>query len=284
MKQIISVSRRADVIAQSYDWLVGVVKQGKVQLQNPYFPKQKYWVSLREDDVHSFVFWSRDYQAFIENTAPFDPFSLFFQYTINNYADYLENVPPLSHHLEQAKVLIERYGTGRFTWRFAPVIFLNDGLGLHHSFRMRLEAFIAVAEGLRKITQERLKVVTSYIDFVPITQKNLQKYNIGYYQPTEQEIQSFFRELAKIAVSFKFELQSCAEDNRFSHIGISNKPCIDGREITAMTGMRASYAKAVGQRPLCQCTKNVDIGIYPFLDGGIKCINQCKYCYVKGAT
>ena len=99
MKKIISISRRADVIAQSYDWLKNCFLEEEVTLQNPYFKNKKYTVSLKKENIHSIVLWSKDFTNFVRNPSFLLDYSLFFQYTINLYPKNIEKSPSLKHSL-----------------------------------------------------------------------------------------------------------------------------------------------------------------------------------------
>ena len=56
---IISASRRTDIPAFYMPWFMNRLQAGFVRYPNP-FGGQVYTVSLRPDDVHSIVFWSKN--------------------------------------------------------------------------------------------------------------------------------------------------------------------------------------------------------------------------------
>lgn len=66
MKQIISVSRRTDIPAFYGEWFMRRLKEGFVGVVSP-FGGKKYIVSLKQQDVLCFVFWSKNFAPFIDH-------------------------------------------------------------------------------------------------------------------------------------------------------------------------------------------------------------------------
>ena len=57
---IISASRRTDIPAFYTAWFMNRIRAESVRYPNP-FSNQVYEISLRSEDVHSIVFWSKYY-------------------------------------------------------------------------------------------------------------------------------------------------------------------------------------------------------------------------------
>lgn len=279
MKKIISISRRSDVIAQSYDWLKNCFLEEKVTLQNPYFKNKKYTVSLKKENIHSIVLWSKDFTNFVRNPSFLLDYSLFFQYTMNLYPKNIEKSPSLKHSLTNLKWMIDNYGMDRITLRFDPVFFIHNN-EKEIALQERLDSFEKLVNEIKKITNENIKIVTSYITLNKNIERQFKVNNIVLLSLTDNEVTNFFIKMKKIADNRNVQLLSCA-DKRLLDSGLSLSKCIDGEYISKITGEKVSLAKDNAQRKDCLCTKSVDIGIYPFLDGGKKCFHQCTYCYVK---
>ncbi|WP_177214559.1 DUF1848 family protein [Anaeromicropila populeti] len=282
MKNVISASRRADVVAQFYPWLLEKVKEGGVELQNPFFRNKKYYVSLEKDDIQAMVLWSKDFTNFVRHPKPLDIYSLYFQYTINLYDKAIENVKLLDYHIVNLKWIIDNYGAEKVAIRFDPVMFVDKGNGIEDAMNERKQIFETLLDNIDKHIMERPRLITSYIDLNSQITENLDKHGIHIFNANQKQIDTFFKTIKKIADERGFALTSCA-DVRVEMAGIERKPCIDGNIISSIEGEKVSRAKDASQRKECLCTKSIDIGIYPYLDGGKKCIHSCKYCYVKGA-
>ena len=57
---IVSVSRRTDIPAFYSDWFFNRIKEGYVDVINPFNPKQANRISLKKEDVECFVFWTKN--------------------------------------------------------------------------------------------------------------------------------------------------------------------------------------------------------------------------------
>jgi hypothetical protein len=98
----------------------------------------------------------------------------------------------------------------------------------------------------------------------------------GYLLPTVREL---LGELAAIAADVGLEIQSCAEGEDLSALGIKLGACIDAGLIhrlfpqdTPLSGIETGK-KDKYQRPHCRCIPSVDIGAYG------PCPAGCVYCY-----
>lgn len=283
MKNVISVSRRADVVAQSYPWLLERVKEGYVELQNPFFPEKVYHVSLAKEDVLAMVLWSKDFTNFVRFPKPLDIYSLYFQYTINLYDEPIECVKGLDYHIVNLKWIIDNYGADKVAVRFDPVLFADREGGIEAAMQERKQAFKTLLDSIDNHIKEKPRIITSYIDLNKQINENLMASGINLIKADQEQVTNFFKSIKKIADERGFSISSCA-DTRLQKAGIERRACIDGGHISHIEVEKASCAKDPAQRKECLCTKSTDIGIYPYLEGGKKCMHSCKYCYVKGAV
>ncbi|MBI4495717.1 MAG: DUF1848 family protein, partial [Deltaproteobacteria bacterium] len=78
--------------------------------------------------------------------------------------------------------------------------------------------------------------------------------------------------LARTARDHGIDLQFCSME------GFPISRCIDGGRLSEIHPERlpASTRKAGGQRPLCGCTRSLDIGWY-----SLACHHECLYCYAR---
>ena len=63
-KIILSASRRTDIPAFYMDWFMEQIEAGFFSVENP-FNGHVRTVPARPDDVHTIVFWSKDFGAFL---------------------------------------------------------------------------------------------------------------------------------------------------------------------------------------------------------------------------
>jgi hypothetical protein len=69
-------------------------------------------------------------------------------------------------------------------------------------------------------------------------------------------------------------IQSCAEAEDLSPLGIQAGACIDGELLKELWGIETT-GKDKNQRPHCLCATSVDIGEYGDCPAG------CVYCYAR---
>ncbi len=279
MKKIISASRRTDVIANNYDNLIKTLKAESTTLQNPFFKNKKYTIDLSKNEVHTIVLWSKDFTNFVKNPSILMEYNLAFQYTINDYPEYIEKAPKLETTMINLKWLIDNFSFKKIIIRFDPVFFQKLNNDIEDAMEERLTAFENIIKKIEEITDEKGIIITSYIDLNKRVKNQLLSKNIKLHNPTDLELEYFFKKLKKIADDHGFTIYSCA-DPRLKNSNIEVLGCINGKIIDK--NEKFSKTKDNSQRKNCRCIKSYDIGVYPYLDGGKPCKIQCAYCYVKG--
>ena len=112
---IISCSRRTDIPAFLMDWVLERIKEGYVDVVNPFNRKQVSRVSLSPKDVKCFVWWSKNFRewikTYIENKNLFDSYKGHsFQFTINSPSELENNINvSLDERFEQIEWLIQEF-------------------------------------------------------------------------------------------------------------------------------------------------------------------------------
>ena len=84
---IISASRRCDIPKYGKKWFLENLKQEYVNVTNPFNRNQIKKVSLKNEDVDLFVFWTKDCSDFTDVLDYLNSKNIKFliQYTINGY-------------------------------------------------------------------------------------------------------------------------------------------------------------------------------------------------------
>jgi len=124
---VISASRRTDIPAFYMEWFMDRIEKGSFDVINPY----NHHISVVPatcENVHSIVFWSKNFRPFIENSygdkLKKRGYNLFFNFTINSYLPLLEpNLPSLADRLDQLESLCSRFNSNTINWRFDPICF-----------------------------------------------------------------------------------------------------------------------------------------------------------------
>lgn len=257
-------------------------RRGHVEVANPLYRRRTTRISLRPDDVAWIVFWSRNYGVFPRFAAHFEPYRLYFQFTINPPEPWLEaHVPPPSAALRQAEWLAARYGGACIAWRYDPIACWRRGERESTNYDPQFFAWLCqelAALGVRRC-------FTSFADHYAKVQRRLARFDTGatWIDPPAVQKRAWASELAAIATAHGIALLACCEPTIEDVPGLAAGACIDGRLLTTLGGERVSTARSsdtqVAGRAACRCTRALDIGDY----GRQPCGYRCLYCYARNA-
>jgi len=272
MKQVISISRRTDIPAHYLDWLIERLSEGQVCVENPFNPRQRRTVSLRPGDVHTLVFWSKNYRALLQNIRRFKMYpNLFFHFTINDCPTLEPRISPLTERLGQARELVTMCGPARFGWRFDPLVFWNGGKDNNMGGFERIAEFMA-GLGVRRC-------IFSFARWYNKCVNRAKRRGFDYYDPPLDEKLAITDRLARTAKSLGITMQSCCGDDLTAVNNVEKAHCIDGKVLSQLAGEPCDTRRDTSQRTMCGCTKSVDIGSYH----AQPCLHNCFYCYANPA-
>lgn len=261
---IISASYKTDIPAFYARWFVNRLRAGFCQTLNPY-NQNVQTISLSPVDVQAYVFWSRNYQPFLDMgvlEGLGKPFVC--QMTILNHPRWLETSTIASHKaVDQVRQLSARYGPKAVVWRYDPIV-VNERL----SVDWHLENFTALARQLAGYVDE---VVVSFLQVYHKTQRHFAAQDIDLPELDALEKKNLLRALHQIAKAHQMTLTLCAQpDLRVDPVQAS--ACIDVQRLENLSGRPLSVAKKP-HRAQCGCASSRDIGEYD------SCPHGCFYCY-----
>ena len=282
---IISVSRRCDIPRFRLDWFMDRLDAGFVETVNPFNAAQVRRVSLRPDPAdpatgaEALVFWTRDPRPLLARLGELEDRGIPFyvMVTLTGYPVALEpNVPGAAAACRAMEELAEKTGPRRVIWRYDPVFPSNlTDISFH------LENFAALARRLEGTVR---RVIVSLYDPYRVAERRLAALEKnGVLRPlpcTDGEgrplppIRDLLGALAEAARRAGMEIQSCAEAEDLTPLGIVPGACVDGELLRELWGIRTA-GKDRGQRPHCRCAPAVDIGSYG------PCPAGCVYCYAR---
>ena len=269
---IVSASRRTDIPAFHSTWLMNCLRQGFVEVKNPYNPDQVSKVSLLPEDVDAIVFWTKNPAPLLAHLAEIEKMGhrFYFQFTLNAYPKDLEpNLPPLAERIAVFVKLSKIISPRRVVWRYDPIIISNHTGADYHR---------RVFENLcRTLGPHTRRVVVSLIDYYKNTRKNLQplEYEFDFDAVDRPETDELLRDLADTARGSSLEIFTCAQERDYTDLGILPGRCVDGELVESLWGIRGPWKKDPSQREHCRCTQSRDIGAYG------TCRHECPYCYAR---
>jgi hypothetical protein len=273
MKQVVSISRRTDIPAHYLDWLIERIDEGTVEVVNPFNPAQWRTVSLRPEDVHTLVFWSKDYGRLLRELPRFEKYpNLLLHFTINDCPMLEPRIPPLPERLTQAETIVKTFGPERLAWRFDPLVFWNNGENDN------IESFERIAEFVAGLGVGRCTF--SFAQWYNKCVRRAKKLGFDYYDPPLAERLEAAESLAQTAKGFGIVMQSCCGDDLTGVDNVEKAHCIDGGLLYELAGEPCDTRRDTSQRKMCGCTKSVDIGSY----SDQRCLHGCLYCYANPAV
>ncbi|MDH7488296.1 MAG: DUF1848 family protein [Anaerolineae bacterium] len=274
MRAVISASRRTDLPRCYPEWLAEVIRAGEVDVPLPYGRGSRY-VSLRPEDVHTVVLWSKDFGPLLDNRGGVrDALSRYEQcyalFTITGLGgSALEPaVPPWQEAVGQLDALVGFMGDPRrVAVRFDPIVHWVDAGAVCNNLPFADAIFRAAAE--RGIT----RIISSFAQMYD----KVRRRDWPWHDPPREEKVAIGRHLVELARAHGLSLRACC-DPFLLEAGAEPSHCIDAALLTALhpRGLPADARPDKGQRAGCGCTLSVDIGSYRQ-----RCPNGCLYCYAN---
>lgn len=264
-------------------WFMECIDQGWFEVINPY-NRQTTKVPVDVENIHSIVFWSKDFGLFLrggyDRILTDRGFRLFFNFSINSPDSRLEpNLPDLSTRLDQLTCLAHRFGGDGIQWRFDPVCFYRESGGPP---RDNLARFAQIA---RSVADAGVTVcISSFVDlYRKVLRRTALHSGLQFIDPPVEEKISRIEAMQQILAPLKITLQLCCEKDLLAGIpaslSVGPAACIPGRRLVERYGPGISLGKDPGQRASagCGCTLSKDIGSYALHP----CRHDCLYCYAN---
>ena len=280
---VISASRRTDIPAFYMPWFMGCIQQGYFEAVNPYNRKRRV-VAAGADAVHSLVFWSKDFGAFLAGgygrTLQKQGYRQFFQFTLNGERSVLEpGLSRLDVRLAQLGRLVERYFPKAVMWRFDPITFYTGPSGESHHNLTDFERIARSASGfgIQACT-------TSFKDVYPkVVRRESKLPGIRFIDPSMEAKVPIILQMEKILQRENIRLYLCCEKDLLAALPVDSQvagaSCISSRRLNALFGGKSSNKRDTGQRASmgCGCSVSVDVGDYQTHP----CLHGCRYCYAN---
>ncbi len=268
MSNIISASRRTDIPAFYMPWFMHRLRAGTVSYPNP-FGGQNHTLSLRPEDVHSIVFWSKFYGPFLCHVDELQAqgYAFYAHYTITGAPPCLEpNVPHWEQAVQVFRTLAARTSPRHVQWRFDPILLTDD---LDAAFY--LDRFRQIAAALEGATT---RCYFSFATFYTKVTRRLEKAGIRFIDPPLEARQALVETLAAAASNHGMTLYSCCQADLLS-ARVRPAHCVDADLLAELFPDRPLTRTARPTREQCGCFASRDIGMYD------TCPFGCLYCYAN---
>ena len=259
---ILNVSGRTDIVAFYTPWFIKRLKEGFVDVRNPFNESQVSRIYF--DDVDMFVFCTK-------NPRPIIPYlkdikkPILFHVTLTGYHKDIEvNVKDKKEIINDIKEISKILGKNNVYVRYDP-IFLND----KYTVDYHIKAIKKLAEELEGYIE---KIIISFIDDYKNVRKNERVLN--YRQFRESDYKTLGESISKECHKHHIRVHTCFEKRNLVEYGFDEEVCLSHELAYMLTGKKYPNWKA-RREGLCNCVNIVDIGVFN------TCPHFCKYCYAN---
>ena len=259
---ILNVSGRTDIVAFYSDWFVNRVKEGFIDVRNPFNKKMVSRIMM--DDVDLIFFCTKNPIPILNKLDEIDK-KVYFHVTFTPYRKNIEpNVPDKKEIIKGIKELSKKVGKENIVVRYDP-FFLSD----EYTLEYHKKAFDKVCSMLEGYVE---KILISFLDDYKNVRNNYN--NLKYRELTENDYKTIGLSFSKSAKKHGILVHTCAEDRNLTEYGFIQDECLSKELAFKLTGKIYKKWKARKNVP-CNCAEMVDIGVYN------SCKHFCRYCYAN---
>ena len=260
---VLNVSGRTDIVAFYSDWFMNRIKEGFVDVRNPF--NKKLVSRIYFEDVDLILFCTKNPIPILDKIEKINK-PILFHVTLTPYKRDIEvNVPPKGKIIEAIKKLSNIIGKDNICVRYDP-IFISDEYTLDYHIR-NFDKLCTLLNGYVKI------IIVSFIDDYKNVRKNMK--SIRYRNFTENDYKMIGESFSLSAKKNNMTVQTCFEERNLIEYGFKKGECLSHTlafKLTGKTDFKSWTARKGGN---CKCVQMVDIGAYN------TCSHFCKYCYAN---
>ena len=259
---ILNISGRTDIVAFYSDWLINRLKEGFVDVRNPFNPKMVSRIMF--DDVDLLFFCTKNPIPILDKIKNINK-KMYFHITLTSYNKDIEpNLPDKKDIIEAIKKLSKMIGKENIVIRYDPIL-LNDKYNLDY----HVKAFDKLCGLLAGYTD---KILISFIDDYKNVRKNYKI--LKYREFTENDYKTIGTSFSESARKHNIVVHTCAEERDLTEYGFIKDECMSKELAFKLTGKIYKKWNARKNVP-CKCIEMADIGVYN------SCKHFCKYCYAN---
>ena len=259
---ILFASGRTDITSFYMKWFMNRLKEGYVDVRNPFF--ETYVSRIYFEDVDLIVFCTKNPTKLLDYINKINK-KVMVHVTITPYKEDIEpNVINKSEVIKATLKLSEILGSEQVLVRYDPIL-IND----KYSISYHLMAF----DRLCILLKGKIKhFVISFIDLYKNVLNHLD--DLKLHKISKDDIDIICTKFCEIASKYDMDIRSCGEDLDYSKYNFVNKGCVDRDFISSIVNKKLPKQN-IRKGLSCNCVKMADIGVYN------SCPHRCKYCYAN---
>lgn len=260
---VLNVSGRTDIVAFYSDWFMNRIKEGFVDVRNPF--NKKLVSRIYFEDVDLILFCTKNPIPILDKIEKINK-PILFHVTLTPYKRDIEvNVPPKGKIIKAIKKLSNIIGKDNICVRYDP-IFISDEYTLDYHIR-NFDKLCTLLNGYVQT------IIVSFIDDYKNVRNNYKFLRLKEFK--ESDYEAIGKSFSKSAKNNGMTVQTCFEERNLVEYGFIQADCL-GKELaerlTGKTKFKKWKARSGGK---CNCVEMADIGAYN------TCKHFCKYCYAN---
>lgn len=261
---IINTGNRTDIPAYFSEWFFNRIKEGYVNVRNPYHHNQVTKYTLTPEVVDCITFCTKNPSPMLQRLEEIKQFKQFWFVTITPYDTEIEPyVPQKERVIEDFKILSKNVGNLSIAWRYDPIFISSK-----YALEFHIDCFEKMAKNLTGYTDT---CIISFIDLYEKTKRNFKGVNIV----GKQERLEIGKAFVSIGKQYGITIKTCAEGEELSAYGVDCSGCMTQPVIERAIGNTLIIPKKKAAREGCDCLLGNDIGMYN------TCGHGCIYCYAN---
>lgn len=267
---ILNVSYRTDIPAFFWPWWSQRLKEGFVDVKNPYYPEKASRLPLDEESCDAIVYISKDFShaltaplsladaAMMRNTSAI--------ITINSYDSDMEPnvIRPWSKRIEMLKGTSQAIGKKRLTWNYNPIT-IGPRYPIEHHLNVLPKMFKDIAPYIGRFSFD-------FVNIYPKVAKNAPEIRTPNADEREQ-ICDLMDELLE-----KYQIPSSTCDKSRVRKNIPYAKCHTLQDLLQDSGRRVKPRTSdatLSDCSICGHIAHRDVGTYD------TCPHACRYCYAN---
>ena len=260
---ILNVSGRTDIVAFYSNWFMKRLKEGLIDVRNPFNPELVSRIMM--EDVDLIFFCTKNPLPILERLKEIKQ-KVYFHITLTPYKKDIEpNVPDKKLIIDAIKKLSNIIGKENVVIRYDP-IFLNDEYDLNYHVKA-FDKLCTLLDGYVK------KILVSFIDEYQNVRRNY--HYLKYRSFNENDYETIGRKFSESAKRHDISVHTCSEERNLVEYGFIKDECLSRELAFKLTGKIYKEEWKARKNKCCHCVEMVDIGVYN------SCRHFCKYCYAN---
>lgn len=249
----ITLSRNTDIprfwMKKFFEW----VDRGWIEAPHPKSGLPSAW-STKSEDVHSLIWWSKDYRKFVKNLRRDEidgKYRQFFNMTICGDQTTELGVPELDVQLDSFAEMVSLYGAQKMQWRYSPI-------------PQDWKEFSRIANFMAD-----LGIQECYFSFL----------HSGTLTPetrSREDRTVVIKKMAEILATRGMTLLGCWDDKIFEKLSpnIGQATCVDAYRVNRIYGID-KYGLQHPKEAGCNCSMSIE----PANQKIMICPHNCTFCY-----